>query len=44
VLSPVTAKIGRREKMSTYLAMPSLRYYLFADSERLWAKCIFMQY
>ena len=30
--------------MSAYLGMPSLRYYLLADSERLWAKCIFMQY
>lgn len=39
VLSPATAKIDLREKWQAYRALPSLRYYLLVDAERLWAKC-----
>jgi Uma2 family endonuclease len=39
VLSPATAKIDVREKWAAYQTLPSLRYYLLVDSERLWAKC-----
>jgi len=39
VLSPATAKIDLREKLSAYRALTSLRYYLIVDAERLWAKC-----
>ena len=42
MLSPATAKIDVREKWSAYRALPSLRYYLLVDSERLWAKCYSM--
>jgi len=39
VLSPATAKIDLREKWQSYRALPSLRYYLLVDAERVWAKC-----
>ncbi len=42
VLSPATAKIDLREKWQSYRALPSLRYYLLVDAERLWAKCYSM--
>lgn len=42
VLSPTTAKIDLREKWQSYRALPSLRYYLLVDAERLWAKCYSM--
>jgi len=38
VLSPATSKIDLREKWLYYRDLPSLRYCLFIDSERLWAK------
>ena len=38
VLSPATAAIDLREKWAAYRKLPSLRYYLLADSERLWAR------
>jgi len=38
VLSPATAAIDLREKWSAYRKLPSLRYYLLVDSERLWAR------
>lgn len=41
VLSPGTAAIDQREKWSAYRKLPSLRYYLLADSERLWARAFF---
>jgi Uma2 family endonuclease len=41
VLSPATAAIDLREKWAAYRALPSLRYYLLVDSERLWAKAFF---
>ena len=39
VLSPATAQIDVREKWMSYRELPSLRYYLLVDSERVWAKC-----
>lgn len=39
VLSPATSKIDVREKLAAYRALPSLRYYLLVDADRLWAKC-----
>ena len=39
VLSPATASIDLREKWLSYQQLPSLRYYLLVDSERVWAKC-----
>jgi Uma2 family endonuclease len=41
VLSPGTASIDVREKLAAYRNLPSLRYYLLVDSERLWAKVFF---
>ena len=41
VLSPATASVDLREKWAAYRALPSLRYYLLVDSERLWAKVFF---
>lgn len=41
VLSPATAAIDVREKWAAYRVLPSLRYYLLVDSERLWAKAFF---
>ena len=41
VLSPATASIDVREKSAAYRGLASLRYYLLADSERLWAKVYF---
>ncbi len=41
VLSLSTASIDVREKWAIYRSLPSLRYYLLADSERLWAKLFF---
>lgn len=41
VLSPATATTDMREKLIAYRHLPSLRYYLLADSERLWAKVYF---
>jgi Uma2 family endonuclease len=41
VLSPATAAVDLREKWAVYKALPSLRYYLLVDSERLWAKVYF---
>lgn len=41
VLSPATASIDVREKLAAYRGLASLRYYLLADSERLWAKVFF---
>jgi Uma2 family endonuclease len=38
VLSPATAAIDLREKWAAYRRLPSLRYYLLVDSERLWAR------
>jgi Uma2 family endonuclease len=38
VLSPATAAIDLREKWSAYRRLPSLRYYLLVDAERLWAR------
>ena len=35
VLSPSTMAIDTREKLQAYCAIPSLRYYLLADSERV---------
>lgn len=39
VLSPATYSTDLREKCLSYRAIPSLRYYLLVDSERIWAKC-----
>lgn len=39
VLSPATAQTDLREKWLSYRELPSLRYYLLVDSERVWAKC-----
>jgi Uma2 family endonuclease len=41
VLSPATMSTDMREKLVAYRNLPSLRYYLLADSERLWAKVYF---
>lgn len=41
VLSPATANVDMREKWQAYRALPSLRYYLMVDSERLWARAFF---
>ena len=41
VLSPATATTDMREKWQAYRALPSLRYYLLVDSERLWARVFF---
>jgi Uma2 family endonuclease len=41
VLSPATASVDVREKWAAYRGLPSLRYYLLVDSERLWAKVFF---
>jgi Uma2 family endonuclease len=41
VLSPATASIDVREKWQAYRALPSLRYYLLVDSERLWTRVFF---
>jgi Uma2 family endonuclease len=38
VLSPGTASIDAREKWLHYRELPSLRYYLMVDSERVWAR------
>jgi len=35
VLSPSTAAIDKREKLHTYRAIPSLRYYLVVDADRV---------
>ena len=43
VLSPATATTDMREKWQAYRALPSLRYYLMVDSERLWARVFFRQ-
>jgi len=43
VLSPATASVDLREKWAAYRALPSLRYYLLVDSERLWAKVFFRE-
>lgn len=41
VLSPATANVDMREKWQAYRALPSVRYYLLVDSERLWARVFF---
>jgi Uma2 family endonuclease len=41
VLSPATGAIDQREKWAAYRKLPSLRYYLLVDSERLWARAFF---
>ncbi|MEW5878941.1 MAG: Uma2 family endonuclease [Pseudomonadota bacterium] len=41
VLSPATAAIDQREKWAAYRKLPSLRYYLIADSERAGARVFF---
>lgn len=41
VLSPATATTDMREKWQAYRALPSLRYYLLVDSERLWTRVFF---
>lgn len=41
VLSPATAAIDQREKWAAYRKLPSLRYYLIADSERVSARLFF---
>jgi Uma2 family endonuclease len=38
VMSPATASIDQREKLLAYRALPSLRYYLLTDSERVYAR------
>lgn len=43
VLSPATAGIDMREKWAAYQILPGLRYYLLADSERLWAQAYFRE-
>lgn len=40
VLSPATAAVDTREKLLYYRDLPSLRYYLMADSERVWARLL----
>ena len=40
VLSPATAGIDAREKWLHYRELPSLRYYLMVDSERVWARLL----
>lgn len=40
VLSPATAAIDQREKWLHYRSIPSLRYYLMVDSERLEARVL----
>lgn len=39
VLSPATAATDVRQKWLSYQCLPSLRYYLLVDSERVWAQC-----
>lgn len=39
VLLPATAATDVREKWLSYQRLPSLRYYLQVDSERVWAQC-----
>ena len=39
VLSLATAATDVREKRLSYQRLPSLRYYLVVDSERVWAQC-----
>lgn len=41
VLSAATAAIDQREKWAAYRKLPSLRYYLIADSERASARVFF---
>jgi Uma2 family endonuclease len=41
VLSPATASVDLREKWLAYRNLPSLRYYLVVDSERVWARVFF---
>jgi Uma2 family endonuclease len=41
VLSPATANVDMREKWQAYRTLPSLRYYLLVDSERLWTRAFF---
>lgn len=41
VLPPATATTDMREKWQAYRALPSLRYYLLVDSERLWTRVFF---
>ena len=41
VLSPPTVSVDLREKWHAYRTLPSLRYYLLVDAERLWAKVFF---
>jgi Uncharacterized protein conserved in cyanobacteria len=41
VLSPATASVDLREKWLAYRELPSLRYYLVVDSERVWARAFF---
>jgi Uma2 family endonuclease len=41
VLSPATANVDLREKWQAYRALPSVRYYLLVDSDRLWARVFF---
>lgn len=40
VLSPSTATIDQREKLLAYRKIPSLRYYLLVDAERLYARLL----
>lgn len=41
VLSPASAAVDLREKWAAYKVLPGLRYYLLADSERVWANAYF---
>ncbi len=41
VLSPATTSVDLREKWQAYRTLPSLRYYLLVDADRLWAKVFF---
>ena len=40
VLSPGTANVDAREKWLHYRELPSLRYYLMVDAERVWARLL----
>jgi Uma2 family endonuclease len=40
VLSPSTATIDQREKLLAYRKIPSLRYYLLVDAERVYARLL----
>lgn len=40
VLSPATAAVDTREKLLHYRDIASVRYYLMADSERVWARML----